>query len=319
MNFLPDPGSQAASGAPEPFARLTVERFIPGNHVVELLSLLPFHAAVQTDRPALLETPKVFIPGYRAYVNGKDIPVLKSGEGLVGVPLDIGRSDVVVDYPGSPMLRLAYFVSAGAWLALGLCVGATLALDSSRDRVTGGLARDHVLPRALHLFPILALAALLLAIFAIWVRLHASPKREGALKMVVRLPIGGAHKNEPLVTTGKTGAGDVIYIRYLGGSRISVCHDRWGNSGVESQPFAVNFMDPQVIEISMRSLGDLGDTRPGLSVKWNGREVLNDDSGSYPPGPEKTEIGANLIGASTCVPEFSGMITQSVPIEPWTH
>jgi hypothetical protein len=129
------------------------------------------------------------------------------------------------------------------------------------------------------------------------------------------------------VTTGRTGAGDVIYINYLGDDRVSVGHDWWGHGAEESKPFIVDFLVPQIIEISMRSLSGRKPSGQGprasdssvVSVKWNGREVLNDNSGSYPPGPEETEIGANQIGASTCVPEFSGVITESVPIDSWTN
>jgi hypothetical protein len=319
MNFLPASGADAANGAPQAFARVTVSPVEPGGHVIELLSLIPFHVVVNSDRPALLETPKVFIPGYRARLNGLGVGVIKSGEGLVGVPLDAGKSDLIIDYPGSTVLRLAYGTCLGSWLVFALCTGASSTFDPSGDWIKGRLAPDTRLSRPVGAIPILVLAAILLAIGAIWRREEMHSGKEGALRLVVSLPIGGAHKNEPLLTTGRTGAGDVIYIKYLGGNTVSVCHDYWGHRGAESQPFAVNFMTPQTVEISMRSLGVRADTSSGVSVKWNGREVLTDTTGSYPPGPEATEIGANQIGASTCVPEFSGVITESAPIEPWTH
>ena len=56
----------------------------------------------------------------------------------------------------------------------------------------------------------------------------------------------------------------------------------------------------------------------GVLVRWNGREILSDTRDSYPPGPEKVEVGANMIGATTSVPAFTGEIIDARPTEPWT-
>ena len=141
---------------------------------------------------------------------------------------------------------------------------------------------------------------------------------------MVKLPVGESLKSEPLVTTGRTFAGDVIYVNYLGDDRVSVGHDSWGRSVAVSKPIVVDFLAPQVIEISMGSLARPVGSEPGrpvsvpseVSVTWNGQEILSDKRGAYPPGPEPAEIGKNLIGASTCAPEFSGEIIDSQPVEP---
>jgi hypothetical protein len=90
---------------------------------------------------------------------------------------------------------------------------------------------------------------------------------------------------------------------------------------------AIDFLAPQVIEISMDSLArprSWWSRKPtrgpsAVTVKWNGQEILSDSRGSYPAGPEEIEIGTNLIGASTCASKFSGEILNSRAIEPWNR
>ena len=205
------------------FARMTIEPLSAGDHAIVLRSLLPFHATVRTDRPALLETPRVYVPNYRARVNGRIVPVERSGEGMVGVQVGAGESDVVVDYPGSFLQRVSYFIGVGAWLALALCtVGISLACPSGSRRRLGSL--DGACAPSSASNPRLRPVSL----GVLWTRQMRSLDRTGALRLVVKLPIGTSKRGEPLVTTGRTGAGDVIYVKYLGEDRVSVGHDYWG-------------------------------------------------------------------------------------------
>jgi hypothetical protein len=322
MRFYPDSGADGNRRPTRTFARVSVEPLGAGDHVIALRSLLPFHATVRSDRPALLETPRVYVPNYRARVNGRIVPVVRSGEGMVGVEVSAGESDVIVDYPGSLLQRASYFAGIGAWLALALCAVAVPLADPS-GRLRKRLESWTQSRRIARILPPLALACVLVPLGVLWTRQMHSIRRTGALRLVVKLPIGTAKRGEPLVTTGRTGAGDVVYVKYLGEGRVSVGHDYWGVGGAESKPFAVDFLVPQIIEISMRSLAqqkpqaNAPDEGPhGVLVRWNGNVILSDSRDSYPPGPEKVEVGANMIGATTSVPAFTGEILEAGPIEP---
>jgi hypothetical protein len=320
MNFLPDSIDNASRVSSRPFAHVSVEPLSAGGHVIEVRSLLPFRAVVQTNRPAVLETPKVYVPGYRARADGRDVEIIRTGAGLVGVPLGAGRSDVTVDYPGSPLLRWSYGISTAGWVMLALCVVVLPVTDPAGEWRRRMFAPRTVLSRGLSVLPAGALVCVLIPVIAFSTSPDPATHREGAMRLVVKLPAMFARKSEPLLTTGRTGAGDVIYVTYLGDDRISVGRDRWGVGGTVSKPFAVDFLAPQVIEVSMGSLAQRAGSKPGprgVSVKWNGREVLADGRDTFPPGPEEIEIGENLIGASTCVPAFTGEILESHPIEPW--
>lgn len=324
-NYIPDSSAEAAGDAPRPFARVTVEPLETAGHVIELHSLLPFRASVTTDRSAVLETPRIHLPGYHATVNGGDVDVFRTPEGLVGVPVRAGTSDVVVSYPGSPVLRWAYGVCGCAWLSLALCGMILPIADPSGDWRRRLVAPGAALHRAAGMLPFLVLALVVLALATrlIWPSLAA--RREGAIRLVVRMPLGAKLDSEPLVTTGRSSLGDVIFVSFLGNERVSVGHDFWGRGAAVSKPIAIDFLVPQVVEISMESLAQPArwwSTKPApgpskVSVKWNGQEILLDEKGSNPPGPEDIEIGRNNIGASTCIPTFTGEVIESEAIAPW--
>jgi hypothetical protein len=155
--------------------------------------------------------------------------------------------------------------------------------------------------------PVFSLLALALAGHWAWHRFISPPS--GAVRLVLMVPVvvksGSA---EPLLTTGRTGAADIIYLKYVGGCRFAVGHDRWGYGGTVSQPFAVDPTQPQTVQIAMKSLG-IG---RGVHVLWNGREVIGDSSDSYDrdPGTEAA-IGSNDVGATICGTVFTGRILES--------
>jgi len=327
MDFVPDPGEGAASGTSRTFATLEVEPFTGVKHVIELRSLLPFRATVVARGPAILETPRVDVPGYRARVNGRQVEILRTSDGLVGVPVAAGTSDVTVDYPGSAVLRLAYGACAGAWIVFALCVVGSPVADPLGEWLRSWNAPLLERSRSLRRLPLIAFAGIVLALCAGSAWNWWKSTNRGAIRLVVSLPAGSSNGSEPLVTTGRPGAGDTVFLNYLGGNRVSVGHDWWGHPAAVSGAFTVDFMIPQTIEISMESLVRRRPWTPdgsragrsGISVKWNGREILSDERGSYPAGPDKAEIGTNGIGATTCAAAFTGKILESEPIDPWTR
>jgi len=300
-----------------PFARVTVEPLAEETRSIRILSLMPFHALVFADRDCFLETPKLFLPGYLARVDGAKVLPLKSGEGLVAIPLPKGRHDVSLTYGGGGLLLLSYWATACAWLALVVVVcraafqktgagGPVPVAAAPRSRWDGALG----LGRAGACF---AIAAAALCWFL------AKPRhgeRYGDVRMVVLLPWVVDGRSEPLVTTGSTGAGDCVYVTYLDGLHVRVGHDKWGHGGAKSVPIAIDPTVPQRIEVHMGSLHPPGSggarTGPGsgLSVTWNGATVLTEDSEAYPSTPDHISVGENRIGASSALQRFSGEILE---------
>jgi hypothetical protein len=70
------------------------------------------------EEPGFLETPRVFLPGYVAKVNGRLVEVQESPQHLVMVPLASGRQAVELRFVGSTRLWTAWWLSALAWAGL---------------------------------------------------------------------------------------------------------------------------------------------------------------------------------------------------------
>ncbi len=110
-----------ASGArPEsyvPFANFELREYDPAALDVVLESLLPYRAAVNAPASSYLETPRLFIPSYRAIVDGHQVPAEKSPDGLVMVRLEPGHHMLELEYTAPFAARLAYYVGLVSWLA----------------------------------------------------------------------------------------------------------------------------------------------------------------------------------------------------------
>jgi hypothetical protein len=119
LRFIPT-GSGATPADYVPFARFKLQAIDEDSLPIRVETLIPYRALVRSPQPAILETPRMFIPGYAASVNGSPVPVRKSPEGLVDFPVPQGESRVELRYPGPILLRAAFWLNAAGWLAAGL-------------------------------------------------------------------------------------------------------------------------------------------------------------------------------------------------------
>lgn len=108
----------AADGEFGDFARLNVSHFVPELSPVRLRGLIPYRVEVDPPAAGWLESPRVFIPGYVAKVDGQPVPIRASIDSLVMIPVPAGRHEVELAFRGSVGLWLGWWVSAAAWLAL---------------------------------------------------------------------------------------------------------------------------------------------------------------------------------------------------------
>jgi len=141
-----------------------------------------------------------------------------------------------------------------------------------------------------------------------------------ALKMSFSSPKPGAQ--EPLVVTGRSGAGDFAFVKYLGDHRIALGFDHWGGGGPMSAPVHVRPDTIYEIEIHMGSLypsstslfsrifpdASQNEVRGLVLLKFNGTEVLRARSGFHYSAPSEVTIGQNRIGGGVSTERFSGQI-----------
>ena len=297
-------------------ARVRAEPLDRRPRVIELRSLTPFRATVNAAADSYLETPKLWIPGYRATVDGSPAAFARSPDGLVAVRVPRGSHDVRVYYEGSRWLRGAYYVSAGLWLALMGCVCGLAFLGPARggfDARPVAIASGSAGWPAGWTRPACAAAAVALAaVTAAWVLHRPSAYDAGAIRMRIRLPWTRPGKSEPLVTTGRVGAGDFVYVTYVDGGHVVVGHDKWGYGGARSAPIAVDYEGSQAVEVSMTSLG--APKGGGLVVAWNGTTVLREAVDAYPSRASEVTVGENRIGGSTSEARFTGSILEEEPV-----
>ncbi len=91
--------------------------FDEGNLPFQVERVIPFTVRVQTNQAGWVETPKLFIPGYTAKVNGLPVSIARSPEGLAMVQIEPGNHVVELTYQGAPWLRFSFWITAAAWMA----------------------------------------------------------------------------------------------------------------------------------------------------------------------------------------------------------
>ncbi len=129
VRFLPsvslplDKAVQFAAGA-----RLL--SYDPGKLPIRVDSWIPYSARISSPSAALLETPRMFQPGYEAWVDGAPAQVSKSPDGLVCVAVPAGSSSVRLRYAPPTGLRLLFWLS---FIGAALSLAASAALLSKRS------------------------------------------------------------------------------------------------------------------------------------------------------------------------------------------
>ena len=87
----------------------------PSQSPVDTVSLTPFEARVRSSLPATLETPRMFVPGYKASIDGKGVEVGRSEAGLASVVVPSGEHIIAMSYVGTTLLRISYWSALSTW------------------------------------------------------------------------------------------------------------------------------------------------------------------------------------------------------------
>lgn len=103
---------------PFEFARYELWQFDPGQLPVAVRSWAPYRLQVRAPEPALVETPRVWLPGYFAWLGDRKIPVQRSPDGLAMFPVPAGESRLSIDYAPPAPVAVSYWVTCGAWAGL---------------------------------------------------------------------------------------------------------------------------------------------------------------------------------------------------------
>ena len=141
--------------------------------------------------------------------------------------------------------------------------------------------------------------------------LTAKPTMElpGRLRLRFQLPAGGFAGSDPLLSAGRAGAADSIFLRGDGQGRYVVGLDHWGLGAVESKPVALAPDQVHTLVVELASLGKPGELPAGRArLLLDGQVVLDGAQALYPVEPKEIVFGLNPHGMSTSNAAFRGEI-----------
>lgn len=144
----------------------------------------------------------------------------------------------------------------------------------------------------------------------------------GPLALTVRFPSDATGLVEPLVSTGKFGAADIILVHHVAPGRVRFGLDHWGGSIafgpiVEIDPAKTHdltvtlsslFPPPEHAAWKARPVGAPAPLTDRVEVRLGDRSVLTFEHRAYDSRPSQVSLGRNDLGASSCQRVFSGEI-----------
>ena len=124
-------------------------------------------------------------------------------------------------------------------------------------------------------------------------------------------------QSHPLITSGRTKAGDLFFVRVHPGGKISFGYDHWGDALLTSPEVTLADRTTAIVEFWVPALSPPGAV-PALLVRVDGATVWQQAAPAFPSTPETQFIGRNPIGGSTCLPELDHAVFEDLhlPLPP---
>jgi hypothetical protein len=287
---------------------------------VRVQSLLPLRFTVDAPQGGCtVETPRRFLPGFEATVNGKTAKVLMSPYRQAMIPLPPGRSVVELSYPGPWQARTAFWISVSAWIGFFAWRAVRSPVPSRRWLL---VSASSVYRYKWAVVTVIGVAALATLRFERHVRQDWVARAVGPVEVDFFLPYGRKNVNEPLLATGKVGAGVVVFVHYVDETHISLSADVWG-SLYESRPIEVDYSklqrlivsdgalfpneNPRIKELSPTEADQL---RSEICIELNGNVVIKHAADTFLSTPSEVLVGKTTFGSLTS-PAFLGTIESS--------
>ncbi len=152
----------------------------------------------------------------------------------------------------------------------------------------------------------------------------------GAIRLALRFfAIPAPGQSEPILTTGRTGAGDLLFIRFDDEGHFRIGHDHWGHALVLSEPQPFDRTRPLELTIALGSLfpppavttdpavDPLVSLRNRLYVAVGDRIILSQPDRFHGAAAAPWALGLNAIGANTAREMLSADVIDfsSIPAE----
>ncbi len=135
------------------------------------------------------------------------------------------------------------------------------------------------------------------------------------LRLRVRFSPPATGLREPLVVTGRTGAGELLALEHLEGGEVRFVLDSWGQPMRASPARRIDFAAVHTLEVTLAALATVDDATlvsGGLAgpvrVRLDGEVVWEEHTDYHPAEHAEVYVGRNPIGGTSCGPRFAGEI-----------
>ena len=159
------------------------------------------------------------------------------------------------------------------------------------------------------------LAAAILLSLGGWGAARSFPLLRDPCVLSLTLPAGTAGDCCPLVATGQSGAGDLLYLRYLDATTLVIGYDSWAVGGPVSASIRITpgAARPLVVQMPSLAAPSRVDRRALglLRVVYDGREVLRDDVHYYGRARAEIHFATDSIGGTIVNQPFAGTLATS--------
>lgn len=152
--------------------------------------------------------------------------------------------------------------------------------------------------------------------------------RQGPIELSVRFPSGVITGAEPIVSTGHSGAGDLLYVSYQSRRHVRFHLDHWGTPSIQSgvmeivpgkaHQLVVSFgsLMPAIKDVRYEESRSARKLIRWLYVSLDGRVVFSRPFDFYACDPDEISFGSSFPGGTACAPTFGGEVLEAHRVQP---
>ncbi len=140
----------------------------------------------------------------------------------------------------------------------------------------------------------------------------------GAVRLQLRRPAKMGGEREPLLVTGRSGAGDIVLIEYRDETTVRFAFDHWGAPMRFSPPVALAAGRTATVEIELPSLATVPDATKVREVRFDRLRIRVDEALVWEETADvfvaehaEVAVGRNPIGGTSGGPRFTGELLRA--------
>jgi hypothetical protein len=150
----------------------------------------------------------------------------------------------------------------------------------------------------------------------------------GGLRLELIFDPGVSRIPQPIVSSGRAGASDQVFVQFVGKNEIRFGIDNWGIGATYSRTISCDYSQPHVLIVSVGSLYP-DESSPSFRenpdwtylkhtsiITFDGEPVYVQPMECYPALPLSVVLFHNMVGLSSSMEEFQGRVLSASPASP---